>query len=79
MHCELAVPALFASPAALRLPALELLLARGRSRGEDDKPLEAWLHEAFELEGPLPAGALSLLGAGGEPGEGAWLRAFTVP
>jgi hypothetical protein len=78
MHCELVVPGLFAAPAAERLPALELLLARGRCTGDSSETYETWLHDAFELEVPLPAGALTLLAAGGEPGADWWIRADPV-
>ncbi|MGH8738527.1 MAG: hypothetical protein ACREVC_14305 [Burkholderiales bacterium] len=90
MHCELLVPALFPTrePArealgALRLPALELLLARGRATGVEPQPPERWLVEAFRGEdsgedAPLAAGALTVLAEGGEPGEDPWLRADPV-
>ena len=86
MHCELLVPALFPTrePArralgALRLPALELLLARGRAVGEAPLAPERWLAEAFGGEdAPLAAGALTVLAEGGEPGEDPWLRADPV-
>jgi hypothetical protein len=78
MHCELVTPGLFGAPAAARLPALELLLARGRCTSTGSQSLETWLHDAFELEEPLAAGALTLLGAGGEPGPHFWLRADPV-
>jgi hypothetical protein len=83
MHCELVVPGLLSADAGQRLPALELLLARGRraSPGEDKRPagLEAWLLEAFDLEeGPLCAGALTLLAHGGDPGDALWARADPV-
>ena len=79
MHCELVVPGLLSKMAALRLPSLELLLARGRSASGEPKTLEGWLHEAFQLDGqPLAAGALTLLAADGDPGEGVWLRADPV-
>src|SRR5438045_1347654 len=74
MHCELLAPGLFAAPGELRLPSLELLLARGRCASAGSQSVEAWLHEAFELgDEPLAAGALTLLGANGEPGERFWL------
>lgn len=77
MHVELVVPALFHSVAAA--PALELLLARGRRGESPATSLEDWLCRAFGLgEGPLPAGALSALAAGLEPGGGHWLRADPV-
>jgi len=77
MHVELVVPALLHSAAAA--PALELLLARGRRTEAQAASLEDWLGRAFGLgEGPLPAGALSALAGGLEPGAGHWLRADPV-
>ena len=77
MHVELVVPALFHSAAAA--PALELLLARGRRADAQAASLEDWLGRAFGLgEGPLPAGALSALAGGLDPGAGHWLRADPV-
>lgn len=73
MHCELAVPGLLASGA--RPASLELLVARGRRAKTPPQSLERWLQQAFGLEGRLPAGALSLLGAGGAPGDAVWTRA----
>jgi hypothetical protein len=90
MHCELLVPALFPTrePArealgALRLPALELLLARARAAQAQKQAPERWLLEAFSgddsgEDAPLAAGALSVLAEGGEPGEDLWLRADPV-
>ena len=79
MHCELLVPGLFSASAQARLPALEMLLARGRSQAAPSQRLEGWLQQAFELEGqPLAAGALTLLGSGGDPGEARWGRADPV-
>jgi len=82
MHCELIVPGLFAEASGTRAPALELLLARGRSAvqaGEESLGVEAWLRAAFAVEGEtLPAGALSLAGVGGEPGGECWVRADPV-
>ena len=79
MHCELVVPGLFAAGAATRCAALELLLARGRSRSAPSRRLEGWLHDAFELgEQPLAAGALTLLAHGDDPGEACWARADPV-
>jgi hypothetical protein len=80
MHCELVVPDLFAPGAGGRYPALELLLARGRRRGAGaPRQLERWLGEAFGLEGNgVPAGALTLVAANRDPGDGAWLRADPV-
>ena len=71
MHAELIVPGLLAVPEDTRLPALELLLARGRSTESEPQTYEDWLGEAFGVE-PLPAGALT---AGAE---GFWLRADPV-
>lgn len=79
MHCELLVPGLFAAPGGARLPSLELLLARGRCTSAGTESIEDWLHDAFELgDAPLAAGALTLLGANGEPGARSWLRADPV-
>jgi hypothetical protein len=79
MHCELLVPGLFAAAGGARLPSLELLLARGRCTSAGSESVEDWLHEAFELgDAPLAAGALTLLGANGEPGTRSWLRADPV-
>jgi hypothetical protein len=79
MHCELLVPGLFAAPGGARLPSLELLLARGRCTSAGAESVEDWLREAFELgDEPLAAGALTLLGAGGEPGTRSWVRADPV-
>ena len=79
MHAELVVPGLFMAGVATRFAALELLLARGRSRAAPAQRLEGWLQEAFQLdEGAFPAGALTLLGCGGEPGEASWARGDPV-
>jgi len=83
MHLELVVPGLFPDreslPGALRSAALELLLARGRRRGGEAASLELWLCKAFDLEGPtLPAGALTALAGGQDPGAHFWLRADPV-
>jgi hypothetical protein len=79
MHCELVVPGLFGAAVAARFAALELLLARGRRRSAPARRLEGWLQEAFDLgEAPFPAGALTLLGCGGDPGEASWARADPV-
>jgi hypothetical protein len=79
MHCELTVPGLFAAAADVRAPALELLLARGRSSAAESRALEGWLQQAFGLERePLPAGALTLLASGADPGSACWLRADPV-
>jgi hypothetical protein len=79
MHCELIVPGLFAESTGTRAPALELLLARGRKSSSESHAPEAWLQEAFGLEDqPVPAGALTLLAGGGEPGDACWARADPV-
>jgi hypothetical protein len=78
MHVELVVPGLFATGAAVRAPSLEMLLARSRHHAAAPRTLEEWLHDAFELEAPLPAGALTLLAAGGDPADHFWLRADPV-
>ena len=78
MHCELAVPSLFAAPAQFRLPALELLLARGRASHARAQSVEQWLAEMFDIDEPLPAGVLTVLGEGTEPGDRHWVRADPV-
>jgi hypothetical protein len=76
MHCELAITGLFGASADARFAALELLLARGRRLRGPARGLEAWLSEAFELgDGPFPAGALTVLGCGDDPGDALWARA----
>ena len=87
MHCELLIPALLAPNEAigdLRLPALELLLARARrTNSDEEESAGSWLARAFlRDEGPLPAGALTVLADGGEghvePAEALWLRADPI-
>jgi hypothetical protein len=79
MHCELAVPGLLGSPPPARLPALELLLARGRAAKAEPQALEGWLRDAFGAgAAPLAAGALTFIAAGGDPGEDWWTRADPV-
>ena len=76
MHCELAIPGLLGGSSEARFAALELLLARGRRQRAPARSLEAWLSEVFELgDGPFPAGALTVMGCGGDPGDGTWARA----
>lgn len=83
MHLQLVVPGLFpdreSRSGTLRLPALELLLARGRrAQGEPAEP-GRWLAQAFALEGrSLPSGAITALAYGLDAGEGCWLRADPV-
>ena len=81
MHVELVLPALFTVPGGPSLPAAERVLARARRTTEERQPLEAWLGEAFDLgleDRPLPAGALTALASGAEPGTRPWLRADPV-
>jgi len=78
MHLTLLVPGLLWPREILRdttfdlpLPAMSLLLGRGRTvplAGE-----EAWLADVFGIPAPLPAAALRLLGDGGKPGGDEWL------
>lgn len=63
----------------LALPALGMLLGRGRRARRPAVPAERWLCEAFGVQtDELPVGALRLLGEGGEPGSDAWLCADPV-
>src|SRR5689334_10324271 len=80
MHLELVVPGLLGRSIEEPLPALELLLARGRATQGDRLSLEDWLKEQFNLEKEqnLPAGALSALALGVDPGDRFWLRADPV-
>jgi hypothetical protein len=79
MHCELVVPGLFAGDTEARAPALELLLARGRCATAESLGLEGWLRTAFGVDAPaLPAGALTLLAGGEDPGSTCWVRADPV-
>ena len=80
MHVELVVPGLFGAQAtAVAAPALEMLLARGRRVAGAQGTLEDWYAGAFGIEGaPLPAGALTALACGLEPGAAHWMRADPV-
>ncbi len=90
MNCELLVPALFPARArlreafdALRLPALELLFARGRHTGHEGMLVERWLLEHFGApEAPLAAGVLTALADGATidalSGTDDWSRADPV-
>lgn len=79
MHAELVVPGLLGGGDGPRVPALELLLARGRRKDAGTETLEDWVREAFELgDNPFPAGALSVLASGANPGAQAWMRADPV-
>jgi hypothetical protein len=62
-----------------RLPALELFLARGDRSTLRQTTAHRWLGHRFGIgASELPAGALSLLGDGGQPGNACWLRADPV-
>jgi hypothetical protein len=78
MHAELVVPGLFAAPSPTRMPAAELLIARGRCSSGASRGLEEWLQEAFDGDEPLAAGALTLLASGGDPAGDSWSRADPV-
>lgn len=79
MHAELVAPRLLAMQPIPRLPALELLLARGRAAQDESLTPERWLARACGMaETSPPAGALTLLADGGDPGDGYWLRADPV-
>ncbi len=81
MHCALVVPGLLSAAVELRLPAIELLLARGRRASFRTQPLERWLVDAFaedEAEPPLAAGALTMLAHGRDPRGELWARADPV-
>ena len=85
MNCHLLVPDLFHAAGAglyggLALPALETLLARGRSSDLPGASLERWLAATFRIAArpDLPLAALSLAGEGVDPGDSCWLRADPV-
>jgi hypothetical protein len=79
MHCELLVPGLLGAAVDVRLPALELLIARGRRSLRDTQALEEWLAGQFEVEPQgLAAGALSVLAEGDDPGGATWARADPI-
>ncbi len=87
MNCHLLVPDLFWPAAAgiepyrgLELPALESLLARGRSRKTAGRSLERWLAGAYHVvpQHDLPLAPLALRGDGAEPGPHWWMRADPV-
>jgi hypothetical protein len=84
VHCELIVPGLLpqgeeaaAVLDGLRLPGLELLLARGRRTSDESTSLERWLAHAFgaDEDAEIPAGALTLAASGGAAGDAIWMRA----
>jgi len=78
MHVELVVPGLFGADAPVPTPSIDLLLARARRKAGAARTLEEWLRDAFHLEGGLPAGALTLIAAGGDAADHFWLRADPV-
>lgn len=87
MHCELILAGLLPAEehAAgvfddLRLPALELLLARGRQSTHASVSLERWLADSFDCDADaeIPVGALSVAGLGAEAGDAVWMRADPV-
>jgi hypothetical protein len=78
MHLTLLVPGLLWPREILRdttfdlpLPALSLLLGRGRRTPLSGE--EAWLADSFGIDAPLPAAALRLLADGGKPGGDEWM------
>ena len=87
MHAELVVPSLLPRLDAQQIPlqfppmpALELLLARGRRTPGGRTSYEQWMAAAcgHGADGQLPAGALTLLAEGGTPGDAVWMRADPV-
>lgn len=87
MHVTLLVPDLFwprgdavAACQGLKLPALELLLARARRRSFPPIATEAWLCQAFEVEPQQdwPVAPITLPHDGGHAGDHYWLRADPV-
>lgn len=79
MHCELVVPGLLPprgqTGATPGTRALEVMLGRARRSQSDRLTLEDWLQAGFgHSNGPLPAGALTLRGAGRDPGSAFWVR-----
>lgn len=85
MNFQLIVPDLFWPAAAgsapyhdLGLPALETILARGRSDRTAGSSLERWLAAAFALPAELPLAPYALRGDGREPGDHFWIHADPV-
>jgi len=88
MNVHLVVPGLFPDPergdaelSQTRADALEILIARGRSKSTAGVvSLEAWLLDAFAVAKQLdwPAAPYSLVADGGQPGDAWWLRADPV-
>ena len=63
-----------------RTPALEILLARGDRQTVPETDAVDWLMHRFGVPpgADWPAGALSLLGDAGQPGDACWLRVDPV-
>lgn len=87
MHCHVLVHGLawrHGDPREVREglepAALETLLARGRRARSAARTPEQWLMERYGVERrrDWPAAPFSLLGDGGAPGTGAWMRADPV-
>ncbi len=87
MHCTLLIPDLWWRPGIdagaardLQLPALDLLLARGRCTRDAPLGMEAWLCSAFEVErqSDWPVAPLTLPVDGGDAGDAYWLRCDPV-
>ena len=87
MHCQLLIPgALTRNPglidklAALQLPALQRLLAKGRADTQNWQGLDTWLLESFAVEQQQdwPSAPFALLGDDLAPGEHCWAHADPV-
>jgi hypothetical protein len=79
MHCELVVPGLLSATTPGRFPSIEMLLARSRRRNQAALSFESWLLKSFRSKDEkISAGALTMLAAGRELGEGHWMRADPV-
>ncbi len=87
MHVTLLVPDLFwprddggAAYRGVKLPVLELLLARAQRQDFPPIGTEAWLCQAFEVERQQdwPVAPLTLTHDGGDAGDHYWLRADPV-
>jgi hypothetical protein len=81
---HIVLPDLFLPPmqaeevcAGLKLPALEIILARGARRPLREDTLEAWLCGAYGVKGQAIA-PVTLIADGVEPGKAYWLRADPV-
>lgn len=62
----------------LALPAIEVLLARGRHSRTAGMSLERWLAGAYGLPEGAPLAPYGLLGDGGDPGDAWWMHADPV-